>query len=307
MSRQLASSPPPSDGLTSSSDEAAAAALEEQGWRPSPWAGAPPTDSTPSPSSPPRSSDPGGITWNTRALDWGATADPAAARDLLLEAGAAAAAAGGRVRVAADLDPGTAVGLWIAVRVGGGEEEGRAAGTAADPATTTATTTLGSSSSLYLTVTPLDDDAAAAPGTPAPFAVASPGTVWRAPDAPRAGGWLNYRVTLLGGVASVEDEALWPNMVLHGDRAMHNLRDAGDVVSFLAAATTADVVSHALNLKALAELRGRDADWCWELLAQRWGGGDIAALGLGMGLFDGLPRRRRRVARGEDEQAVGEC
>jgi hypothetical protein len=57
----------------------------------------------------------------------------------------------------------------------------------------------------------------------------------------------------------------------------------------------------------LAELRGRDADWCWELLAQRWGGGDIAALGLGMGLFDGLPRRRRRVARGEDEQAVGEC
>ena len=262
---------------------------------------------TTTPSRPPA----GGVTWNTRSLDWSGETDLGDAYALLLEAGAAAAAAGGRVRVAADLDPSSAVGLWLAVKLpeGGEQLAGVEAETGTQPFPPAfAAPTLAPdpddprAPALYLTVTPLDAATATAPGAPAPFACAPIGTRFRPADEPRPGGWLNYRVTLLGGVAPDADEALWPNMVLHGDRAMHNVRDAGDVVAFLAVATRSDVVSHALNLKALADLRGCCASWCWDLLAQRWGAEDLKAMGVGLAMFDGLAvDEARKAARRREE------
>ena len=259
----------------------------------------------PSTTTPSRPPPPGGVTWNTRSLDWSGETDLGDAYALLLEAGAAAAAAGGRVRVAADLDPSSAVGLWLAVKLPEGEQQQASVEAEADtqpsppafPAPTLAPDADDPRApALYLTVTPLDEATATAPGAPSPFARAPFGTRFRPADEPRPGGWLNYRVTLLGGVAPDADEALWPNMVLHGDRAMHNVRDAGDVVAFLAVATRSDVVSHALNLKALADLRGRGASWCWDLLAQRWGAEDLKAMGVGLTMFDGLAVEEARKA-----------
>ena len=66
------------------------------------------------------------------------------------------------------------------------------------------------------------------------------------------------------------------------------------MAGFLVAADRGSVVAHALNLRGLAEFKGREAEWCWELLAQRWGRDELIKLGCGMELFVGLPRRRRR-------------
>ena len=75
------------------------------------------------------------------------------------------------------------------------------------------------------------------------------------------------------------------------------MRSAADVAGFLVAADRGGVVAHALNLRGLAEFKGREAEWCWELLAQRWGRDELARLGCGMELFEGLPRRKGRKGR----------
>ena len=285
------------------------------------------------------SSSIGGVSWNTRTLDWSGDGDDYlnAARSRLLEAGAAAAARGpgSRLRVAADLDPSSAVGLWVCVhRPGGvdspakmylsvvplnqkveeekekeeGEEEeevvvGGGGGAEEDGGRDEAegeerdgdgeNTSSSSSSSSSITSTPSSL-------LPDPFAIVAPGIPFRRPDDgphPETG-WSSYRVTLLGGVSANEDHVLWPNQMLHGDRSVHNVRGAADVAGFLVAADRGSVVSHALNLRALAEFKKREAEWCWELLSQRWGHEELMKLGCGMELFEGLPRRRRRKREG---------
>jgi len=261
----------------------------------------------------------GGVSWNTRTLDWSGDGDDYldAARSRLLEAGAAAAAkgSGSRLRVAADLDPSSAVGLWVCVHrpkgvespakmylsvvplnqkvdeeVGEVEEERRERervdedGGDGDEESTT--TTSSSSTSSPSSPSSLPD----------PFAIVAPGIPFRNPDDgphPQTG-WSSYWVTLLGGVSAEEDHVLWPNQMLHGDRSVHNVRGAADVAGFLVAADRGSVVAHALNLRALAEFKNREAEWCWELLSQRWGREELVKLGCGMELFEGLPRRRRR-------------
>jgi len=299
----------------------------------------PPSSSCSSPSS-----SVGGVSWNTRTLDWSGDGDDYldAARSGLLEAGAAAAAGSGpgspRVRVAADLDPSSAVGLWVCVhrpggvdsparmylsvvplnqRVeeGGGEGEGRGGGGGGGGERGEEERGVGgglggvgvggentspSPSPSSPASTPTSSAAPAPSSLPEPFAIVAPGIPFRAPDdgPHRATGWSSYRVTVLGGVSADEDHVLWPNQVLHGARSVHNVRGAADVAGFLAAADRAGVVAHALNLRGLAEFKGREAEWCWELLAQRWGRDELIRLGCSMELFEGLPRRRKRGGRG---------
>jgi hypothetical protein len=139
-----------------------------------------------------------------------------------------------------------------------------------------------------------------------PYVPVEPGITFRPPDRPPAGGWRNYRVTLLGGVAAHPEHVLWPNQLLHGDRAAHNVRGAADVAAFFAEPDAGGVASHALNIAALAAYKGRDAGWCWDLLVQRWGGDALARLGVSpakAGLFPGVrpARVRGRKRRGEEE------
>ena len=289
----------------------------------------PPLSSSSHPSS---SASVGGVSWNTRTLDWSGDGDDYldAARARLLEAGAAAAGSGSRLRVAADLDPSSAVGLWVCVHRPGGvkspakmylsvvplnqkvdeegegeEEESGGERAAADGGEEERDggddkgdgggeeSTLSSSSSITSSSAPLPSPSS----LPEPFAIVASGIPFREPpdDGPHLEtGWSSYRVTLLGGVSAEEDHVLWPNQMLHGARSVHNVRGAADVAGFLVAADRGSVVSHALNLRGLAEFKGREAEWCWELLAQRWGRDELIKLGCGIELFEGLPRRRRR-------------
>lgn len=269
----------------------------------------------------------GGVSWNTRTLDWSGDGDDFldAARSRLLEAGAAAASASGggsRLRVAADLDPSSAVGLWVCVhRPGGvdspakmylsvmplnqrveedaeGERGEREGGQAEEEEERDGEGDQGGeNSSSPSSVSASSSSSSTTPSSlPEPFAIVAPGIPFRAPDdgLHSATGWSSYRVTLLGGVSANEDHVLWPNQMLHGDRSVHNVRGAADVAGFLVAADKGGVVSHALNLRGLAEFKNREAEWCWELLAQRWGRDELVRLGCGMELFEGLPRRRKR-------------
>jgi len=284
------------------------------------WAGDAAVDARPaSPLSGSGGGGGGGVVWNTRSLDWSATSGYAAAHAAMREAGAAAAARGGTLHLASDLDPSGALGLWVALWQPDGP---------------------GGAARLYVALDPLGPapppDAArdgviparaltfpgeggegggclgeSDPATPSstsssplatPFVPIEPGITFRPPDAPPAGGWRNYRVTLLGGVAAHPEHVLWPNQLLHGDRAAHNVRGAADVAGFFAEPTAGGVASHALNIAALAAYKGRDAAWCWELLVQRWGGDALARLGLRAdkeGLFPGVRPARVRGGRAE--------
>ena len=92
------------------------------------------------------------------------------------------------------------------------------------------------------------------------------------------GAWMNYFVGLVGDVAVDEDDILWPNQILHRDRVLYNVRDAGDVARFLSDPRKEDVEAHALNLKRLATERGYRRGWCWYMLRSRWGLGVLKQL-----------------------------
>eukprot|EP00887_Chlorella_sp_A99_P004435 scaffold30.g4435.t1 len=94
------------------------------------------------------------------------------------------------------------------------------------------------------------------------------------------GPWSSYFVGLVGEVAVVEDEILWPNQVLHRDRVLYNLRSAWDVAKFLADPQLDDVLEHRANLERLAEERGYRRGWCWHMLRSRWGEAALAQLGV---------------------------
>ena len=65
---------------------------------------------------PPTSCGAGGVVWDSRVLDWSATGGGyEEAFALMREAGEAAARRGSVVRVAGDLDPRSAVSLWVCV------------------------------------------------------------------------------------------------------------------------------------------------------------------------------------------------
>ena len=87
----------------------------------------------------------------------------------------------------------------------------------------------------------------------------------------RYGPWVNYFIGLVGDVAPDEADILWPNQVLHRDRVMYNVRDAGDMARFLADPKKEDVEEHAENLQRLAQERGYKKGWCWRMLVSRWG------------------------------------
>lgn len=85
------------------------------------------------------------------------------------------------------------------------------------------------------------------------------------------GSWANFFVGLVGDVAPEEADILWPNQVLHRDRVMYNVRDAGDMARFLADPRKEDIEEHAENLQRLAQERGYRRGWCWRMLVSRWG------------------------------------
>jgi hypothetical protein len=258
----------------------------------------------------------GGVVWNTRALDWSASSGYAVAHAAMKEAGAAAAARGGTLHLAGDLDPADALGLWVALWQPGGP---------------------GGPARLYVALDPLGPapppDAATAGVIPdslhdfraeeeeegmslphhhlaTPYVPVEPGITFRPSDHPPSGGWRNYRVTLLGGVAAHPEHVLWPNQLLHADRAAHNVRGAADVAAFFAEPDAGGVVSHALNIAALAAYKDRDAAWCWDLLVQRWGRDALAKLGMSpgkAGLFPGVrPARGRARGGGKRRGEEGE-
>lgn len=105
-----------------------------------------------------------------------------------------------------------------------------------------------------------------------PFATVSGMTFGSLADL-RFGAWANYFVGLVGEVAVDEEDILWPNQVLHRDRVLYNVRNAGDVARFLADPKRDDVDAHLLNLRRLAEERRYKRGWCWHMLKSRWGEG----------------------------------
>ena len=123
-------------------------------------------------------------------------------------------------------------------------------------------------------------DAAAAAADAEPICRVPAGLRFVDADA-AAGPWRNFFVGLVGGVAAAEDEALWPNQLLHRDRMLFNVRSGADVAVFLAEARRADVEAHAANLERLAAERGYRRGWCWHALCMRWGRGTLERLGVG--------------------------
>lgn len=87
----------------------------------------------------------------------------------------------------------------------------------------------------------------------------------------KSGPWRNYFIGIVGEVSAIEDGNLWPNQVLHKDRCLYNVRNASDLVKFLADPTKEDIESHLENLERLAEERRYKKGWCWHMLKTRWG------------------------------------
>lgn len=97
-----------------------------------------------------------------------------------------------------------------------------------------------------------------------------------------SGPWRNYFVGIWGEVAALDEGTLWPNRVLHKDRAVYNVRNGLDLVRFLADPRKKDIEDHARNLERLAN-GGVDvvqpapvseetmSSWEWGLLKSRWG------------------------------------
>jgi len=99
-------------------------------------------------------------------------------------------------------------------------------------------------------------------------------------DARAAGGWANFFVGLVGDVAADEEDILWPNQVLHGDRVLYNVRSAADVARFLADPQLEDVRAHLDNLQRLAEERKYRQGWAGHMLRARWGAAALRRLGV---------------------------
>ena len=96
----------------------------------------------------------------------------------------------------------------------------------------------------------------------------------------RAGAWTNYFVGLVGEVAADEEDILWPNQVLHGDRVLYNVRSAADVARFLADPRREDVEAHLENLERLAGERRYRQGWAGHMLRARWGRAALDRLGV---------------------------
>lgn len=86
-----------------------------------------------------------------------------------------------------------------------------------------------------------------------------------------SGPWRNYFIGIVGEVSVEEDGNLWPNQVLHKDRCLYNVRNASDLVKFLADPTKEDIEEHLENLVRLAQERNYKKGWCWHMLKTRWG------------------------------------
>lgn len=87
----------------------------------------------------------------------------------------------------------------------------------------------------------------------------------------KSGPWRNYFIGIVGEVSVTEDGNLWPNQVLHKDRCLYNVRNASDLVKFLADPTKEDIENHLGNLERLAQERDYKRGWCWYMLKTRWG------------------------------------
>ncbi|BDA43677.1 hypothetical protein COCOBI_04-6910 [Coccomyxa sp. Obi] len=87
----------------------------------------------------------------------------------------------------------------------------------------------------------------------------------------RHGPWRNYYVGVVGDVDSEEDDVLWPNQAIHGNRTIYNVRNGWDIARFLADAVKEDVESHLGNLKRLQEERQYKSGWAYHMLRSRWG------------------------------------
>jgi hypothetical protein len=95
-----------------------------------------------------------------------------------------------------------------------------------------------------------------------------------------SGPWRNYFVGIVGEVSVLEDGNLWPNQILHKDRCLYNVRNASDLVKFLADPTKEDVETHLENLQRLAQERNYKRGWCWHMLKTRWGEQALAKYGI---------------------------
>ena len=95
-----------------------------------------------------------------------------------------------------------------------------------------------------------------------------------------SGPWRNYFIGVVGEVSVEEDGNLWPNQVLHKDRCLYNVRNASDLVKFLADPTEEDIKSHLNNLERLAQERNYKRGWCWYMLKSRWGEQALAKFGI---------------------------
>ncbi|KAK9914904.1 hypothetical protein WJX75_002108 [Coccomyxa subellipsoidea] len=87
----------------------------------------------------------------------------------------------------------------------------------------------------------------------------------------RSGPWRNYYVGVIGDVDSDEDDVLWPNQAIHGNRTIYNVRNGWDIARFLADAVKEEVEGHLGNLKRLQEERQYKSGWAYYMLRSRWG------------------------------------
>jgi len=149
---------------------------------------------------------------------------------------------------------------------------------------------------LFAATEPVTEEAAAA-GLPSGPCLAriEPGRSFLGADV-RAGHWRSFFVGIVGEVSLSEDEMMWPNQVVHGERTVHNLRGMPDLAAFLADAAEEDVAGHLRCLDAIAAERGYPRRWCWHRLRERWGLRALRRLGV----------RRRDVVHGRRGPLAGE-
>ncbi|KAK9824978.1 hypothetical protein WJX81_002512 [Elliptochloris bilobata] len=133
---------------------------------------------------------------------------------------------------------------------------------------------------LYESIHPLEDDLVAALDTPLTPLCAVAGLAFERNADAVSGAWRNYFIGLLGDVAAAEEDVLWPNQVLHGERSLHNARGGWDLARFLADADKDDVDAHLANLRRLQEERRYRNGWCYHMLCSRWGREAIRELGI---------------------------
>eukprot|EP00884_Botryococcus_braunii_P005634 jgi/Botrbrau1/15071/Bobra.0286s0004.2 len=123
---------------------------------------------------------------------------------------------------------------------------------------------------IYQSTSPMNDDFFTALSSPLePFASADSMTFNNWDE--RNGPWRNFLVGVVGSMSAMEEDILWPNQVIHGDRTMHNLRGPQDLARFLADPTKADIEAHLINLRVLQEERRYREGWCHLMLKSRWG------------------------------------